>query len=162
MHQKESVEKVDSQTAIYSPGESLTGSQSSLTGETSDFNIEINLNSDVLFDFDKADLKPEASKELEKAAELIKAKGKGGISITGHTDSKGSESYNQKRSLNRAKAVKDWFEAKGLNYNYTVFGMGAKEPVASNTKPDGSDDPEGRAKNRRVTIVINKQKTLGQ
>ncbi|WP_068598112.1 hypothetical protein [Vaginella massiliensis] len=68
MHQQDSVEKVDSQTAIYSPGESLTGSQSSLTGETSDFNIEINLNSDVLFDFDKADLKPEASKELEKVA----------------------------------------------------------------------------------------------
>ena len=146
---------------LSSQGSSLSAQGSSLSGTETGFNIQINLSSDVLFDFDKAELKPEADAELQKAADVIRQKGKGLILITGYTDSKGSDAYNQRLSLARAQAVKNWFEAKGLNQNYQVKGQGATNPVAPNTHPDGSDNPEGRAKNRRVEIIVNKTTQLG-
>ena len=142
-------------------GSNLSAQGSSLSGTESGFNIQINLSSDVLFDFDKAELKPEADTELQKAADVIRQKGKGVILITGYTDSKGTDEYNQRLSLARAQAVKSWFEAQGLNQDFQVAGQGAKNPVAANTHPDGSDNPEGRAKNRRVEIIVNKTKQLG-
>ncbi|MFA9949377.1 OmpA family protein [Dentiradicibacter hellwigii] len=142
-------------------GSSLSAQGSSLSGTETGFNIQINLSSDVLFDFDKSELKPEADAELQKAADVIRQKGKGLILIIGYTDSKGSDAYNQRLSLARAQAVKNWFEAKGLNQNYQVKGQGATNPVAPNTHPDGSDNPEGRAKNRRVEIIVNKTTQLG-
>ncbi|WP_165011062.1 OmpA family protein [Neisseria yangbaofengii] len=140
---------------------SLSAQGSSLSGTESAFNIRINLSSDVLFDFDKAELKPDADAELRKAADVIRQKGQGMILIAGHTDSKGSDAYNQRLSLARAQAVKDWFEAQGLKQNYTLEGHGATNPVAPNTLPDGSDNPEGRAQNRRVEIIVNKTEQLG-
>lgn len=142
-------------------GSNLSAQGSSLSGTETGFNIQINLSSDVLFDFDKAELKPEASTELQKAADVIRQKGKGVILITGYTDSKGTDEYNQRLSLARAQAVKSWFEAQGLNQDFQVAGQGAKNPVAPNTHPDGSDNPEGRAKNRRVEVIVNKTKQLG-
>lgn len=142
-------------------GSNLSAQGSSLSGTETGFNIQINLSSDVLFDFDKAELKPEASTELQKAADVIRQKGKGVILITGYTDSKGTDEYNQRLSLARAQAVKSWFEAQGLNQDFQVAGQGAKNPVAANTHPDGSDNPEGRAKNRRVEVIVNKTKQLG-
>ena len=146
---------------LSSQGSSLSAQGSSLSGTETGFNIQINLSSDVLFDFDKAELKPEADAELQKAADVIRQKGKGLILIIGYTDSKGSDAYNQRLSLARAQAVKNWFEAKGLNQNYQIKGQGATNPVAPNTHPDGSDNPEGRAKNRRVEIIVNKTTQLG-
>jgi outer membrane protein OmpA-like peptidoglycan-associated protein len=120
--------------------------------------IRIDLAADVLFDFDKADLRPVAQQTLHQAAGIIQQKAKGAVRIEGHTDSKGNDAYNQKLSERRADSVKRWFvEKEGLtNVQFTTQGFGAKRPVASNTKPDGSDDPEGRQKNRRVEIVIKK------
>ncbi|WP_373796922.1 OmpA family protein [Neisseria dentiae] len=149
-------------STVSAQGSNLSATGSSLSAQQTGFNIEINLASDVLFDFDKADLKPEADPELQKAAEVIREKGKGLILITGHTDSKGSEAYNKKLSLARAEAVKQWFEKHGLHYDYQTDGKGAADPIAPNTNEDGSDNPEGRAKNRRVEIVINKTKQLGE
>ena len=143
-------------------GSSLTAQSSSLSGTETGFNIQINLSSDVLFDFDKAELKPEADSELQKAADIIRQKGKGLILISGYTDSKGSDAYNKRLSLARAQAVKNWFEAQGLHQNYQTEGLGATNPVAPNTNDDGSDNPEGRAKNRRVEIIVNKTKKLGE
>ena len=142
-------------------GSNLSAQGSSLSGTETGFNIQINLSSDVLFDFDKAELKPEADTELQKAADIIRQKGQGVILITGHTDSKGSDAYNQRLSLARAQAVKNWFEAKGLQQNYQLEGLGATRPIAPNTHPDGSDNPEGRAQNRRVEIIVNKTTQLG-
>lgn len=147
--------------SLSAQGSNLAAQGSSLSGTETGFNIQINLSSDVLFDFDKAELKPEADTELQKAAEVIRQKGKGVILITGYTDSKGTDEYNQRLSLARAQAVKSWFEAQGLNQDFQVAGQGAKNPVAPNTHPDGSDNPEGRAKNRRVEIIVNKTKQLG-
>ncbi len=120
--------------------------------------IRIDLAADVLFDFDKADLRPAAQQTLHQAADIIRQKAKGTVRIEGHTDSKGNDAYNQKLSERRAASVKAWFTAKeGLgNVQFSTQGFGAKKPVAPNTKPDGSDDPEGRQKNRRVEIIIKK------
>ncbi len=120
--------------------------------------VHIELAADVLFDFDKADILPKAEEALRQAAKVIQEKGKGGVRIEGHTDAKGSDAYNQKLSEQRANAVRDWLVNKeGLkSVKFVTQGFGAKKPVAPNTKPDGSDDPEGRQKNRRVELIVKK------
>ena len=120
--------------------------------------IRIDLAADVLFDFDKSTLLPKARQTLHKAAGIIGAKAKGVVRIEGYTDAKGSDSYNQKLSERRANSVKDWFINKeGLRrVQFTTQGFGPKNPVAPNKKPNGSDDPVGRQKNRRVEIIITK------
>ena len=120
--------------------------------------VRIELAADVLFDFDKADLLPKAQQTLEAAAQLIRDRAKGEVRIDGYTDAKGSDSYNQKLSERRAEAVKAWFVNQGKiqNVKFATQGLGAKNPVAPNSKPDGSDNPDGRQKNRRVEITIRK------
>jgi outer membrane protein OmpA-like peptidoglycan-associated protein len=121
--------------------------------------IRIELAADVLFDFDKATIKPAAAAGLHKVAELVKEKGHGhSVRIDGHTDGKGGAAYNQRLSQQRADSVRQWLTGKeGLgNIQMTVQGFGASRPVAPNTKPDGSDDPDGRQKNRRVEVVLTK------
>ena len=121
--------------------------------------IRIELAADVLFDFDKADIRPDARNALKQAGDIVRDKAKGTVRVEGHTDGKGADSYNQKLSERRANSVKDWLVKKeGLkNVRFTSAGFGAKKPVAPNNKPDGSDDPEGRQKNRRVEIVVGKK-----
>lgn len=125
----------------------------------SDLEVQIELPADVLFDFDKYKLRPSAKESLDRAAEVIKAKSKGPIRITGYTDAKGNDKYNKKLSERRANAVRDYFvkEAGLRGKPFKTEGLGAENPVAPNTKPDGSDDPDGRQKNRRVEIVIRKK-----
>ena len=120
--------------------------------------IRIELAADVLFDFDKADLRPTAQKTLHQAAGIIQEKARGAVRIEGHTDSKGNDAYNQKLSERRAASVKTWFMVKEAlgKVQFTTQGFGARKPVAPNTKPDGSDDPDGRQKNRRVEIILKK------
>jgi outer membrane protein OmpA-like peptidoglycan-associated protein len=120
--------------------------------------VRVDMAADVLFDFDKVDLLPKADETLQKAAGFIRDRAKGGVvRIEGHTDAKGNDAYNQKLSERRAASVKSWFVAHGLNnMKFSTEGFGAKKPVAPNTKPDGSDDPDGRQKNRRVELVIRK------
>jgi outer membrane protein OmpA-like peptidoglycan-associated protein len=120
--------------------------------------IHIELASDVLFDFDKADIKPQAAATLKQAATVIRDKAIGVVRIEGHTDSKGSDAYNLRLSRQRANSVKTWLINKG-NLKNVVFetrGFGAKKPIAPNTNPGGSDNPEGRRKNRRVEIILKK------
>ncbi|HEY8227284.1 MAG TPA: OmpA family protein [Pyrinomonadaceae bacterium] len=139
--------------------EDLGGQVKDLQVKETGQEIRIELAADVLFDFDKADLRPAAQKTLHDAAAIIKDKAKGAVRIEGHTDSKGNDAYNQKLSERRAASVKAWFVAKeGLgSVQFSTQGFGEKKPVASNTKPDGSDDPDGRQKNRRVEIILKKQ-----
>ena len=139
--------------------EDLAGKIQDLQVKETDVEIRIELAADVLFDFDKADIRPDAQNALKQAADIVRDKAKGTVRVEGHTDGKGSESYNQKLSDRRANSVKDWFVKKeGLkNVKFSTRGFGAKNPVAPNTKTDGSDDPDGRQKNRRVEIVISKK-----
>ena len=120
--------------------------------------IRIELAADVLFDFDKSDIRPAAADTLKKVAAMIREHPGASVRIEGHTDGKGSDAHNQPLSEERAKAVKDWLALKeGLKgVAFSTQGFGSKRPVAPNTKPNGSDDPDGRQKNRRVDIVIKK------
>jgi outer membrane protein OmpA-like peptidoglycan-associated protein len=139
--------------------EDLGGKVQDLQVKETGQEIRIELAADVLFDFDKADLRPAAQKTLHDAATIIKERAKGDVRIEGHTDSKGNDAFNQKLSERRAASVKAWFTDKeGLGgVQFSTQGLGEKKPVAPNTKPDGSDDPEGRQKNRRVEIILKKQ-----
>jgi len=120
--------------------------------------IRIELAADVLFAFDQATLLPKAQAALQQAAAVIRDKAKGTVRIDGYTDAKGSAAYNRKLSERRANAVRDWLvRREGLKrVKFATQGFGASKPVAPNTKPDGSDDPEGRQKNRRVEITLRK------
>ena len=121
--------------------------------------ISIELPADILFDFDKADIRPEATIALTAAAELIGASAKGTVKINGHTDAKGSASHNKKLSDERAKSVSVWLTENGGigKIKFALKGLGATKPAAPNTKPDGSDDPEGRQLNRRVEIIFTRK-----
>jgi len=110
---------------------------------------KVTLAADVLFDFDKSVIKPEGRARLDDLVSKI-----GGINLEvviaiGHTDSIGSNAYNQKLSVRRAESVKAYLVSKGIPANriYTE-GKGESQPVASNKTK------EGRAKNRRVEIEV--------
>ena len=119
--------------------------------------VKINLLGDILFDFDKADIRAVAEPTLAQVAKMITTYSKATVLIEGYTDAKGSDSYNAKLSDRRAVSVKNWFAKHGVAANsMQTHGWGASRPVAPNKHPDGSDDPDGRQKNRRVEITIKK------
>jgi outer membrane protein OmpA-like peptidoglycan-associated protein len=79
------------------------------------------------------------------------------IEMSAHTDSRGSDDYNITLSHNRAKSVMEYILSKGIaTSRITSKGYGETKPVATNTNPDGSDNPEGRQLNRRVAFMIMK------
>ena len=104
---------------------------------------------DAFFDFDKSVLKPEGKAKLDDLASKVKDINLEVIIAVGHTDSVGSDAYNQKLSVRRSEAVKAYLVSKGIEKNrvYTE-GKGEKQPVADNKTA------EGRAKNRRVEIEV--------
>ena len=110
---------------------------------------KVTLAADVLFDFDKSVLKPEGKAKLDDLAGKVKAINLEVVIAIGHTDSIGSDAYNQKLSVRRAESVKAYLVSKGVEPNriYTE-GKGEKQPVASNKTA------EGRQKNRRVEIEV--------
>ncbi|MGV3742449.1 MAG: outer membrane protein OmpA [Burkholderiaceae bacterium] len=104
---------------------------------------------DTFFDFDKAVLKPEGKKQLDDVVEKTKGTDLEVIIAVGHTDSVGTDAYNQKLSIRRAEAVKAYVVSKGIPADrvYTE-GKGESQPVADNKSA------EGRAKNRRVEVEV--------
>jgi outer membrane protein OmpA-like peptidoglycan-associated protein len=112
------------------------------------------LPSDVLFAFGSATLSPGADGAIDSLAKQITATS-GTVTIGGYTDAIGSDADNQKLSEARAAAVQQAIAAKlGPDFTYQTVGFGETHPVAPNTKPDGSDNPEGRAQNRRVELTV--------
>ncbi|HVL03417.1 MAG TPA: OmpA family protein [Acidimicrobiales bacterium] len=110
----------------------------------------------VLFDFDRAELKPEATATLAEIAEVIDFYEGAPVAIHGHTDDVGDEAYNDDLSRRRAEAVAAEL-ATGHGIDRTrldVAGLGERQPVVPNAQPDGTDNPDGRAQNRRVEVVI--------
>lgn len=120
--------------------------------------IRISLSADVLFDFDSAALRGDATAQLTKVAQVIKGYPRSPVLIEGHTDSKGADAYNLALSQKRAASVKQWLQQSGgiAASKMTTRGLGETKPVVPNEKPDGSDDPAGRQKNRRVEITLTK------
>jgi len=110
---------------------------------------KITYGADALFDFDKAVLKPEGIAKLDDLVAKLSKVTLEVIIAVGHTDSVGTDAYNQKLSVRRSEAVKAYLVGKGIEKNriYTE-GKGEKQPVADN-KTDA-----GRAKNRRVEIEV--------
>jgi outer membrane protein OmpA-like peptidoglycan-associated protein len=133
--------------------ETTRGLLSELNARRTDGAIVIDLPADVLFDFDKATIRPDAEPALTRAGELLKSYPDARIVIGGHTDAKGDDAYNDDLSLRRARSVADRLRA-AAGRAPEVEGYGERRPVAPNARPDGADDPEGRQKNRRVEIRI--------
>jgi outer membrane protein OmpA-like peptidoglycan-associated protein len=129
-----------------------------LKAQVTEHEIKIDLDADVLFDFDKYSLRAAAADSLREVGEVTKSYDKSPVLIEGHTDGKGTHPYNIKLSENRAASVKKWLvENAGVSGSrITTRGWGETKPVAPNTNPDGSDNPAGRQKNRRVEITIHK------
>ena len=120
--------------------------------------LSMNLSGDVLFDYDKAALKPEAEQALKKVAVVLSQFPESKVTVEGYTDSKGAKAANMQLSRERAQAVKDWLVKNGgvLATNISTKGLGEQYPVAPNTNKDGTDNPLGRALNRRVSIIVEK------
>ena len=108
----------------------------------------ITLDSGVLFDVDKYDIRPEAEEVLKNLATVLKEAGVKNFEIDGHTDSDASDEHNQVLSENRANSVKNFLASQGVTAEITTKGYGESKPVASN------DTAEGKQKNRRVEIII--------
>ncbi len=119
-----------------------------------DDTIKLNLSSEVTFDTDSAKLKPSFYPSLDKVASIISKYNQTSVRVIGHTDSRGTEAYNQKLSERRAESVSSYLALKGVDYNrITVEGRGETEPRASN------DTEAGRAANRRVEILLKQNQT---
>lgn len=142
--------------AVSGKAQVLAAALKDLGAKVTEQEIRIELAADVLFDFDKANLRPEAGPALEKVVAVLKNYANAATTIEGHTDSIGNDNYNQSLSERRAASVKTWLTSNGATNPMTTRGWGKKKSVAPNTKPDGSDNPEGRQKNRRVEITVKK------
>lgn len=109
----------------------------------------------VLFEFDKYDVTEEAKPTLEMLRDLLVSYPQLTIEIAGFTDAKGSTEYNRRLADKRAQAVIDYFTASGIDAGrFLKKAFGESDFVAVNTNPDGTDNPEGRKYNRRVTFGI--------
>ena len=108
----------------------------------------ITLDSGILFDVDKYDVRPEAEEVLKNLAIVLKEADIKAFEIDGHTDSDAGDKHNQILSENRANAVKNFLTSQGVTAEITIKGYGESRPIASN------DTAEGKQKNRRVEIII--------
>ena len=112
----------------------------------------VTLHTDVLFAFDKSNLTPKARGVLAGVVTQIKSRAVGPVKVTGYTDSIGTDAVNIPLSQARAQSVAGALRPQTPGITYQTAGMGAADPVAPNNKVDGSDNPAGRALNRRVEI----------
>ena len=111
--------------------------------------IKVTFDSGLLFDFDSASLRPEAERDLAEFANSMEEFDGAKILIVGHTDSKGSESYNQELSGRRSDSAANYLQKQGVDPSrLRTAGRGESEPVASN------QTPEGRQQNRRVEVAV--------
>ena len=109
----------------------------------------------LYFEYDRAELHPRAEKQLEIVANLLNANASRKLRIAGHTDAKGTDTYNLSLSSRRALAVKLKLAALGVSPDQVItVGLGKTEPIGPNQKADGTDDPDGRSRNRRAEIFL--------
>lgn len=126
-----------------------TGSDAESPGQST-----ITLSSDVLFRFAKSSLTAKARSVLHQVAAQIRTRATGPVQVTGYTDSIGSDAVNIPLSNARARSVVQALKPSTPGVTYRAAGKGSADPVAPNKTADGSDNPAGRALNRRVTIAF--------
>ncbi len=113
----------------------------------------IRFDSALLFDFNQWQLRDDTAELIDQVVAAVEDVGSA-IEIVGHTDAVGDDDTNVELSIRRAQAVADALRAAGMTVEAEVVGMGESQPVAANENADGSDNPSGRAQNRRVEIII--------
>jgi outer membrane protein OmpA-like peptidoglycan-associated protein len=124
---------------------------------TPDNQLKLEIPSDISFDVNKADIKPQMRPVLDKFAQSLNTYQGTDVRIIGHTDSTGSDAINNPLSVNRAASTRDYLVARGVGMNrIAIDGRGSREPIADNSTADG------RAKNRRVEIFVAEPAPAGQ
>lgn len=134
---------------FWTPATAASGCDGAITAGSAKAASKVTLTADALFDFDKSNIKPAAKASLDTLLGKIKSLKLEVIIAVGHTDSIGTDAYNQKLSVRRANAVRDYLVKNGIEANrIQVEGKGESQPVADNKTA------EGRAKNRRVNLEV--------
>ncbi len=134
-----------------------------LTATRTDRGVVVYLRN-IFFGFDKFVLTDAAEGKLKELAVVLTGAAAGHlpVAVEGHTDSIGTTSYNARLSEARAQTVASYLIERGVGAKrLTVAGFGEARPIAANRKPNGRDDPEGRARNRRVEVVIERIEEKG-
>lgn len=109
----------------------------------------------IYFDLDKSDIRTDAARELDKLVDLLTDNPEIKIEMASHTDSIASHAYNMQLSQRRAESTVAYLISKGIAPDRLVAkGYGEEKPIARNTNPDGTDNPEGRQRNRRTEFKI--------
>ncbi|MES2536046.1 MAG: OmpA family protein [Pseudomonadota bacterium] len=125
--------------------------------QTADNRLKLDIPSDISFDTNRADIRPDFRPVLDKFASSLVDNPGTRITIVGHTDNTGTDAVNDPLSVNRAARTRDYLVTRGVAPNrFLVDGRGAHEPVAAN------DTNANRAKNRRVEIFVAEQQAVAQ
>ena len=125
--------------------------------QTADNQLKINIPTDISFDTNRSDIKPDFRPILDKFAASLVENPYANVNIVGHTDSTGTDAINDPLSTNRAARTRDYLAMRGVASNrIQIAGRGSHEPVASN------DTPAARARNRRVEIFVAEQQANAQ
>ncbi|KEO73398.1 OmpA family protein [Anditalea andensis] len=110
---------------------------------------------DIYYDFDRAEIRPDAAEKLNALVKILKDNPNIRIELSSHTDSRGSDTYNQDLSQRRAESAVQYIISQGIAEDRLVArGYGESRPIAPNENPDGSDNPEGRQMNRRTEFKV--------
>lgn len=125
--------------------------------QTADNRLKLDIPTDISFDTNRSDIKPNFRPILEKFASTLAENPYATVTIIGHTDNTGSDAINDPLSFNRAANTRNYLAARGVASNrFTVEGRGSHEPLVPN------DNDANRAKNRRVEIFVAEQQTTAQ
>lgn len=109
----------------------------------------------LYFGFDEDEINPRTARQLEIVAAILKADDAKKLTLSGHTDSKGTDNYNQSLSLRRAEVVKQYLLDAGVKITQVItLGKGSSQPRRPNVTESGADDPQGRRANRRTEIYL--------
>jgi outer membrane protein OmpA-like peptidoglycan-associated protein len=139
-------------TSILASVQGVQRAMRELGARETELEVRVDLPADVLFDFDQAEIRPDAARALAQLATLIRGYPNRPVSVEGHTDARGNDTYNQGLSERRAESVKRWLtEREGIAADrLATGGRGESRPVA------GNGTEEGRQRNRRVEVIIHK------